>query len=109
MFAGSPASGIWNRAVVPISTWILCGIFLVVSAVLAWLFAISRHWSERIYFALCTVSASSGLLRIVAGDQTFHAGLYLRVLMLGSAVFVGLAIVRMHGEVPAPAIETEEA
>ena len=108
MMAGSPAAGIWNPAAVLTSTWILCGIFVIVSGVLLWLFAISRHWYERIYFALCTTSASSGLIRTVVGDQAFHAGLYVRVVMLASAVFVGIAIVKIHGEVPIPAVETEE-
>ena len=51
---------------------------------------------EKFYFAFCTLSATSGLLRTAAGDQTFHAGLYLRVVMLVSAVLVGIAIVRTH-------------
>ncbi len=109
MTAGAPAVGIWKPATVPTSTWILCAIFLVVSGVLLWLFAISRHWYERTYFALCTLSASSGLLRAAVGDRAFHAGLYLRVVMLASAVFVGIAVVRMYSVLPAPAVETEEA
>ena len=108
MMAGSPATGIWNPALVPTATWILCGIFVIVSGILLWLFAISRHWYERIYFALCTVSASSGLLRAAVGDQAFHAGLYVRVVMLASAVFVGIAIVKMHSGSGVPAVETEE-
>ena len=96
MVDARPAAGIWISSTVPRGTWILCGIFALVSAVLMWLFAVSSGWVERIYFALCTVSASSGLLRIVAGDRTFHAGLYIRVAMLLSAVFVGLVIVRRH-------------
>jgi hypothetical protein len=51
---------------------------------------------EKIYFASCTVSATSGLLRTAAGDQAFHAGIYIRVAMLVSAVLVGLLIVRRH-------------
>ena len=109
MMAGSRAVGIWNPAVVPTSTWILCGILVIVSGILLGLFAISRHWYERTYFALCVVSASSGLLRTAVGDQAFHAGLYVRVIMLASAVLVGMAIVRMHSEVPVPGVETEEA
>lgn len=109
MMAASLASGIWNPQVVLASTWVLCGIFAIVSAVLLWLYAISRHWLEKIYFGLCAISATSGLLRTVAGDHAFHAGLYLRVIMLASAVVVGIAIVRMHSEVPVAAVETEEA
>jgi len=95
MIAANPAAGIW---VAPVSTgtWVLCGIFVIVSSILLWLFLISRGWMEKFYFGLCTVSATSGLLRTVFGDQAFHAGLYIRVVMLVSAVLVGLLIVRIH-------------
>jgi hypothetical protein len=96
MIASSPAAGVWIPATVSRGTWILCGIFALVSAILLWLFLISRGRMEKIYFGLCTVSASSGLLRTAAGDHAFHAGLYIRVLMLGSALLVGLIIVRFH-------------
>ena len=96
MIASSPAAGLWIWSAVTPGTWILCGIFAVVSVILLWLFAISRGWMEKIYFGLCTVSAASGLLRTVAGDRAFHAGLYIRVVMLCSAVLVGLMIVRIH-------------
>lgn len=96
MVASTPAAGIWPPATVSTGTWILCAIFVIVSAILLWLFAISRGWMEKLYFGLCTVSATSGLLRTAAGDQAFHAGLYIRVVMLTSAVLVGLLIVRMH-------------
>ena len=98
MIAASPAAGLWVPAAVSRGTWILCGIFIVVSAILFWLFAISCGWMEKMYFGLCTVSATSGLLRTAAGDHAFHAGLHIRVLMLGSAVVVGLIIVRLHSE-----------
>ena len=96
MVAANPAAGIWVPSSVSRGTWILCGIFAVVSVILLWLFVISRGWMEKIYFALCTISATSGLLRTAAGDQAFHAGIYIRVVMLVSAVVVGLLIVRMH-------------
>jgi hypothetical protein len=54
---------------------------------------------EKFYFGFCTISATSGLLRTAAGDQAFHAGLYVRVVMMVSAVLVGLLIVRMHTRV----------
>jgi hypothetical protein len=98
MMAANPAAGIWVPSTVSRGTWILCGIFVIVSAILLWLFIISRGWMERLYFALCTLSATSGLLRTAAGDQAFHAGLYIRVVMLVSAVLVGLLIVRAHSE-----------
>jgi hypothetical protein len=96
MVAANPVAGIWVAASVSRGTWILCGIFAVVSAILLWLLVISRGWMEKFYFGFCTISATSGLLRTAAGDQTFHACLYIRVVMLVSAVLVGLLIVRTH-------------
>ncbi len=96
MVAATPAAGVWAMSTVRPGTWILCGIFAVVSSILLWLLVISRGWMEKIYFGFCTVSATSGLLRTAAGDQAFHAGLYIRVVMLVSAVLVGLLIVRRH-------------
>jgi hypothetical protein len=100
MIAAQFAAGIWIAPTVSRGTWILCGIFTIVSAILLWLLVISRGWMEKFYFGLCTVSAASGLLRTAAGDQAFHAGLYIRVAMLVSAVLVGLLIVREHSRVP---------
>ena len=99
MFAANPAAGIWVASTVSRGTWMLCGIFVVVSSILLWLLVISRGWMERFYFGFCTISASSGLVRTAAGDRAFHAGLYIRVAMLVSAVLVGLLIVRMHSRV----------
>ncbi len=96
MVAATPAAGVWVPSTVRPGTWILCAIFSLVSAILLWLLLISRGWMEKFYFAFCTISASSGLLRTAAGDQAFHAGLYIRVVMLVSAVFAGLLIVRRH-------------
>jgi hypothetical protein len=96
MMAANPAAGIWVASTVSRGTWILCGIFTIVSSILLWLLVISRGWMEKFYFAFCTVSATSGLVRTAAGDQAFHAGLYIRVVMLVSAVLVGLLIVRIH-------------
>ena len=96
MVAANPAAGIWVGSTVSRATWILCGIFAIVSSILLWLLLISRGWMEKFYFGFCTVSATSGLVRTAAGDQTFHAGLYVRVVMLVSAVLVGLLIVRIH-------------
>jgi len=103
MVAANPAAGIWVASTVSRGTWILCGIFALVSAILLWLFIISRGWMEKFYFGFCTISATSGLLRTAAGDQAFHAGLYIRVVMLVSAVLVGLLIVRLHSGKPSPA------
>jgi hypothetical protein len=96
MVASTPAAGVWLSSSVRPGTWILCAIFAIVSAILLWLLIISRGWMEKIYFAFCTLSAASGLLRTAAGDHAFHAGIYIRVVMLVSAVLVGLLIVRRH-------------
>lgn len=96
MVAATPAAGVLLPSKVPSGTWALCGIFAIVSAILLWLLVISCGWMEKGYFAFCTLSATSGLLRTAAGDQAFHAGIYIRVIMLVSAVLVGLLIVRAH-------------
>jgi hypothetical protein len=96
MVAATPAVGVFLPSRVTTGTWILCGIFSIVCVILLWLLVISRGWMEKFYFAFCTASATSGLLRTAAGDQAFHVGIYVRVVMLVSAVFVGLLIVRAH-------------
>ncbi len=96
MLAFSPVAGIWKASPVSTGTWAFCAIFAIVSTILLWLLAISRGWMEKLYFAFCTASALSGLLRTAAGDQAFHAGIYVRVVMLVSAVVVGCLIVRLH-------------
>lgn len=76
-------------------------IYLIVSSVLAWLVAISRCAVERLYFALCASSATFGLLRIIFGDAALPPAQYLRVIMLTSAVIVGVWISRFHSR-PVP-------
>jgi hypothetical protein len=63
MMAANPAAGIWVSSTVSRGTWILCGIFAIVSSILLWLLLISRGWMEKFYFGFCTVSATSGLVR----------------------------------------------
>ena len=96
MIAATPVAGVWVPSTVTPGAWILCGIFAIVSTILLWLLAISRGWMERFYFAFCSASATSGLFRTAAGDQAFHAGIYIRVVMLISAALVGLLIVKTH-------------
>jgi hypothetical protein len=98
MVAATPVAGVWAPSAVSTGTWVLCIIYTIVSSILLWLLAISRGWMERVYFALCAVSATSGLARTLVGDARFHAGLYVRVIMLTSAVVVGFAIARLHSE-----------
>lgn len=107
MLFPTPAVGIWVPASVSTGTWILLTIFLIVSAILIRLFAISRGSMEKLYFGMCAISATSGLLRTAAGDQAVHAALYVRVAMLMSAVLVGLLIVRMHSERADPLQQAE--
>lgn len=82
--------------------YLLTMIYMTVTAVLAWLVSISRGWRERIYFALCTCSASFGLLRMIFGDAGLPVAQYMRVLMLTSAVAVGSWIARAYAT---PAVE----
>jgi len=74
--------------------FVLIGIYLVVASILAWLVSLSRCARERIYFALCASSATFGLLRAIFGDASIPAAQYMRVIMLSSAVAVGILIVR---------------
>jgi len=74
---------------------VLLGIYLVVTAVLLLLLKASDCTREKLYFALCAGSASFGLVRIVMGDQVLHVNL-MRVLLLASAVLVGMLILRTH-------------
>lgn len=78
----------------PASDYILVMIYMTVTSILAWLVGISRCMHERVYFALCATSATSGLLRMVVGDAALPVAQYLRVLMLTCAVLVGLWIYR---------------
>ncbi|HUM05572.1 MAG TPA: hypothetical protein VLT90_08930 [Terriglobales bacterium] len=96
LVAGPIARGMGTPASASTGTWVLCGIYFLVSSVLLWLLVISRGWMEKTYFAFCTISAASGLLRTLAGDSAFPVGRHLRVVMLMSAILVGLLITRAH-------------
>jgi hypothetical protein len=74
--------------------FVLIGIYLIVASILGWLVTISRCLRERIYFALCTTSATFGLLRTIFGDGALPIAQYMRVIMLSSAVAVGFFILR---------------
>ena len=79
--------------------FILIGIYLIVACILGWLVSVSRCAWERVYFVLCTCSATFGLLRTILGDARIPSAQYLRVIMLGTAVAVGTAIVRSFSRV----------
>jgi hypothetical protein len=78
----------------PVGDYVLLGIYSIVASILAWLVSVSRGVTERLYFALCTCSASFGLLRTIFGDPTLPVAQYLRVAMLALAVAVGTWILR---------------
>jgi asparagine N-glycosylation enzyme membrane subunit Stt3 len=92
----SPKAGILHRSGTA-GDFILIAIYLIVAAILVWLVTISRSLAERAYFALCATSATSGLLRTIFGDLAVPPAQYARVLMLGSAVGIGIIIIiRSH-------------
>jgi len=89
----SPKAGIVHGFAPP-SDFILVMIYLTVTSILVWLASVSGCAIERVYFALCASSATFGLSRLAFGDQALPAAQYLRVLMLSSAVVVGILIFR---------------
>ena len=71
-------------------------VYLIVTFVLSYLFTLSAWGQERLYFAFCTASAASGLVRSMVGDAAFPAGQYLRIGLLACAVMIGVALVRSY-------------
>lgn len=100
VFLGVALAGFLSRksgivhGTAPQSDFILCMIYMTVTAVLAWLAAMSPCRIERVYFTLCASSATFGLVRTGFGDAAIPVAQYMRVLMLTSAVVVGIAIFR---------------
>ena len=78
----------------PVSAWVLMGVYLLVSAALLVLTAVSGAAHERLYFGLCTASAVLGLGRQIAGDPRLHAAAPARVLLLACAVLTGMTLLR---------------
>jgi hypothetical protein len=76
----------------PVSAWIVAGVYLVVSVVLAILTAVSGNARERLYFGCCTASATLGLCRQILGDPALHAAAPIRVALLACAVLTGFAM-----------------
>ena len=91
----SPKAGIL-RGSGATADFVLIGIYLVVASILTWLVSLSRCARERIYFALCACSATFGLVRTVFGDVSIPVAQYMRVVLLSSAVAVGILIVRSY-------------
>lgn len=86
---------------------VLAAIYVTVASILAWLVTISRGVRERLYFALCVCSASSGLLRTIFGDATLPAAQYLRVGLLATAVAVGTWIWRSFPQMAREEVPSE--
>jgi hypothetical protein len=104
--SASVVNPILGKTPVPFPTFILFGVYLIVSTVLITLTRISRCKRERLYFLFCASSATIGLLRYLIGDPTVHVSLYLRVLMLTCAVLTGMIILRGHA--PAGVAEQQQ-
>jgi hypothetical protein len=96
---GAPKSGLLypTRAFSAGNIAIFC-VYLIVSSVLWILTAYSRCAREKMYFALCSCSASVGLLRAALGDPVAHVGPISRVVFLGTAVVIGFSIMSYHGQ-----------
>jgi len=93
----APKAGILH-AVAAKGDLILIAIYLVVASILGWLVSLSRCAWERIYFSLCTGSASFGLLRTVFGDKNIPPAQYMRVILLSFAIAVGFLIFRSFAQ-----------
>jgi hypothetical protein len=78
-------------------------VYLAVTIVLGYLLKVSKSSVEQLYFALCTGSASTGVLRALVGDASFPQGQYLRMGLLACAVITGSLILRLHAEQTMPA------
>ena len=89
----SPKVGVL-RGSAPVGDLVLIGIYIVVASILAWLVGLSRCLRERAYFGMCTRSAAFGLLLTIIGYSSFPIAQYMLVIMLSSAVAVGILILR---------------
>ena len=92
---GAPrsASLLWHRDASVIAGGI---VYCIVTSVLVWLLAISASARERMYFGLCAASAATALVRMFVGEVNVPGGGVARVVMLGCAAVVGVAILREH-------------
>ncbi len=71
-------------------------VYLIVTSVLLILTVYSLCMRERLYFGFCSSSAAVGLLRALFGDPVPHLGPVARVVLLGTAVMIGFAILSFH-------------
>ncbi|ABF42910.1 hypothetical protein Acid345_3910 [Candidatus Koribacter versatilis Ellin345] len=102
--ASAPKAGLLlpQRAFTAGNIAVFC-VYFIVTSVLLILTGYSRCLRERAYFAFCSASASVGLLRAVVGDPVSHVGPIARVLLLGTAVVIGFAILSAHSQTATPA------
>lgn len=100
----SRLSGILTLTAGMIRSAVFAVVYLIVSTVLAYLLVISECAAEQLYFALCTASAITGLLRATAGDSVFPAGQYLRIGLLTCAVLTGILIVKAYSSETLPVV-----
>ncbi len=98
----SRLSGILTATPGMTRSFVFAVVYLMVSSVLAYLLILSKCAGEQVYFAFCTASASTGLLRAIAGDSAFPAGQYLRMGLLACAVLTGVLIVKAHSSLTVP-------
>jgi hypothetical protein len=103
----SPKSGVLHGTGA-LGDFLLIGVYIIVASILAWLVSLSRCLRERIYFALCAASATFGLLRTVLGDTSLPIAQYMRVIMLSSAVAMGIMILRRFSRTVAEEVLSEE-
>jgi len=92
----SQLGGVLYRSPVPWGAIILVGIYVIVSAILLYLFSRSASVTEKLYFGFCSASATAGLVRATVGDAAFPVGSFMRVLMLSAAVITGYFLWKMH-------------
>lgn len=102
----SPKTGILHGSGAT-GDFVLIAIYLIVASILGWLVSLSRCAWERIYFALCAGSAMFGLTRTMFGDAAVPPAQYLRVILLSSAVAVGVLILRSFSRPVAERILSE--
>jgi hypothetical protein len=100
--SASHLSGILTAAPGTIRSAIFGVVYLIVSSILVYLLIIAKCAWEQVYFAFCAASASTGLVRAIAGDSAFPAGQYLRLGLLACSVLSGVLIVKAHSAEPVP-------
>ncbi len=74
----------------------ITAVYVLVTGILAWLVRLSAGLREKLYFAFCATSAGTGLLRVLFGDTSLHAGAFIRAVMLACAIVTCTMIWRSH-------------